>query len=171
MMDCKQCQDHILEQRPAPAASAAAHMAGCAGCARLFAAVQQSSALLDEFAAPEPSPFFDTRFYARMSEVKREEAAAPAGFFARLRAPRFALAGALAVALAFAVPGFLKKDPRPAVKPQTAVAVDPQKGTAVADLQALEDQEVYAEIDLLDEIEGVVVETNPANNSENGTKL
>lgn len=171
MMDCKQCQDHILDHAAAPAASVAAHISTCAECARLLAAVQQSSALLDEFTAPEPSPFFDTRFYARLSEVKREEASAPAGFFARLSTPRFALAGALAVALAFAVPSFMKKDPGPGVKQQTAVAVNAQKGTAVADLQALENQDVYAEIDLLDEIEGVVVETNAANDSENGTKL
>lgn len=171
MMDCKQCQDQILELRAAPAGLVAAHLAGCAGCARLLAAVQQSSALLDEFAAPDPSPYFDTRFYARLNESKREEAAAPAGLFARLRAPRFALAGALALALAFAVPGFLKKDPGTAAKQQATVAVRAQMGTAVADLQALEDQELYAEIDLLDEIDGAVVETDAAHDSGNRTKL
>lgn len=171
MIDCKQCQDHILDKRTAPGTPAAVHIAACSECARLLTAVQQSSALLDEFTAPEPSPFFDTRFYARLNEVKREEAASPIGFFARFRLPRFALAGALALALAFAVPSFLKKDPGPAVKQDvTTAAVDAQKGSAVADLQALENQALYAEIDLLDEIEGVV-DTNSARTGKNGTKL
>ncbi|AFL87451.1 hypothetical protein Terro_1132 [Terriglobus roseus DSM 18391] len=45
-------------------------------------AMQEMMALLDDWKAPEPSPWFDARMMARFrEEVQRE----PEGFFARLR--------------------------------------------------------------------------------------
>lgn len=45
-------------------------------------AMQQVMALLDEWQAPEPSPWFDARMMARFRE---EQQRAPEGLFARLR--------------------------------------------------------------------------------------
>lgn len=45
-------------------------------------AMQQMMALLDEWKAPEPSPWFDSRMMARFRE---EQARPPEGIFAKLR--------------------------------------------------------------------------------------
>lgn len=45
-------------------------------------AMHEMMALLDEWKAPEPSPWFDARMMARFRE---EQQRAPEGFFARLR--------------------------------------------------------------------------------------
>ena len=68
-------------------------------------AMQEMMALLDDWKAPEPSPWFDARMMARFrEEVQRE----PEGFFARLRdrflygntaAMKPMLAGAMALLL------------------------------------------------------------------------
>ncbi len=50
------------------------HIASCAGCAAHLHDLQKTMALLDEWQAPEPSPYFDTRLQARL----REEMARPA---------------------------------------------------------------------------------------------
>ncbi len=71
------------------------HLLGCPDCAGKLAGIRQTMALLDEWQAPDPSPYFDTRLAARM----REERAQPvrAGWLSWFRAP--ALAGALALVL------------------------------------------------------------------------
>ena len=42
------------------------HIASCAGCAVHLRDLQKTMALLDEWQAPEPSPYFDTRLQARL---------------------------------------------------------------------------------------------------------
>src|SRR5881227_1100008 len=92
-MDCAKVQEQMLDNMNAAPASPdisrdiSAHMAGCAECAQLWQAMQATSAAMDEWISPEPSPYFNTRFQARLAEVKREEAAAPRGIFAWLRSP------------------------------------------------------------------------------------
>ena len=65
--------------------------------------LQETFALLDEWTAPEPSAYFDTRLHARLRE---EQMAQPEGFFERARSfllfstgrhLRPAIAGALAL--------------------------------------------------------------------------
>ena len=74
--------DMLLDPAKAPA-KVQAHVAGCGDCRAELAELQATMALLDEWKTPEPSPYFLTRFNARMRE---ERAAAPAGWLARLRA-------------------------------------------------------------------------------------
>ena len=50
------------------------HLQSCAACAEELVALQQTMTLLEEWPAPEPSPYFNTRLRARM----RDEVAAPA---------------------------------------------------------------------------------------------
>jgi hypothetical protein len=59
------------------------HVEQCAPCRAELADLKATMALLDTWEGPEPSPYFITRLDARMRE---ERQAAPAGFFARLRA-------------------------------------------------------------------------------------
>ncbi len=56
------------------------HVAGCEECRRQVEELRATMALLDTWEAPEPNPYFMTRFHARL----REERAVPAGWAARL---------------------------------------------------------------------------------------
>ena len=115
-------------------------------------------ALLDEWQAPEPSPYFDTRLQARLSEERREEMARPAaGWFRWLRRPAWAMslaavmfAGALTVGVinkSLFLSGTIATQP-----PSLGLPVEP--GTAVGDLQALDrNDELYADFDMLDELQ------------------
>jgi hypothetical protein len=129
------------------------HLAGCAACAGKMAEFRQTMALLDEWRAPEPSPYFDVRLQARL----REEMAKPqAGWMAWLRRP--VLAAALTVLMAIGVGLFFSKGGRIYNSGDDEVAVmDSQAtepGTAVSDLQALEkNHDLYSDFDLLDDLE------------------
>ena len=57
------------------------HVAGCESCRGQIEELRSTMALLDSWEAPEPNPFFMTRFQARLDE---ERQAVPAGFAARL---------------------------------------------------------------------------------------
>lgn len=63
--------------------SAKAHVAECESCGRELAELQATMAALDDWTAPEPSPYFFTRLNAKMRE---EREAAPVGWLARIRA-------------------------------------------------------------------------------------
>ena len=128
------------------------HLLGCAACSSKLAEMRQTMALLDEWEAPEPSPYFDTRLAARM----REERAKPqrSAWLSWFRAP--ALAGALALVLMVA--GGVKwfsggSSPNPNIDAATATA--PAKpGTAVGDLQMLDkNEDLYANFDVLDDLQ------------------
>ena len=108
-MNCKTCQTALPDLLLNPAASgnvaARAHITGCAECARELASLEATMSLLDLWKAPAVSPWFDQKLAVRLRE---EQAAAPAGFFERLRTRllfntgrqlRPALAGAMAVLL------------------------------------------------------------------------
>lgn len=159
-MNCERFRDQMLDAlqgRVSAELQLEDHVRACPACARELAALKQTSALLEEWPAPEVSPYFNSRLRARL----REQAAAPVGWWAWVRKP--ALAAAFAILLVAGI-GVLDLS-----KPQTKVlqgpvALRPQPkahtGTAVADLQTLDqNQELYANFDLLDEIP--VEQANP----------
>lgn len=76
-MDMK-LADLLLSSRPA-AANVQAHLADCEQCQADLNELKATMNLLDDWKAPEPSPYFMTRLGARMRE---ERAAAPTGWFA-----------------------------------------------------------------------------------------
>jgi len=129
------------------------HLAGCVACAGKLEEFRQTMALLDEWRAPEPSPYFDVRLQARL----REEMAKPqAGWLAWFRRP--VLAAALTVLMAVGVGLFFSKGSGIYSPGDDEVAVvDSQAtepGTAVSDLQALEkNHDLYSDFDLLDDLE------------------
>ncbi|MGO9403650.1 MAG: anti-sigma factor family protein [Terriglobales bacterium] len=132
------------------------HIASCDACAAHLAALQKTMALLDEWQAPEPSPYFDTRLEARLSEARRAEMARrAAGWLSWTRRPAWAMSLAAVVfagALLVSNKSLLLTATIPTKPPSLGLPVEP--GTAVGDLQALErNDELYADFDMLDELQ------------------
>lgn len=120
------------------------HLRNCAGCAGKLEEFRRTMALLDEWQAPEPSPYFDGRLRARL----REEAAKPTAWWQWLRKP--ALAVSLAVCLVASITLF-RSD---AGYRNEQIAVTAEPGTAVGDLQALDkNNELYSDFDVLDDLQ------------------
>jgi len=129
------------------------HIASCNECATHLLDLQKTMALLDEWQAPEPSPYFDTRLQARL----REEMARPhAAWFSWLRRP--AWAGSLAAVI---IAGALVVGNKSYISQTETIATNPpslglpvEPGTAVGDLQALDrNDDLYADFDVLDELQ------------------
>ncbi|MBZ5682965.1 MAG: hypothetical protein LAO24_22980 [Acidobacteriia bacterium] len=152
--------DEIREKMPDVAAGLIAatgdeskHLATCDACAGKLAEFRQTMALLDEWQAPEPSPYFDVRLQARL----REEMAKPqAGWLQWFRRP--VLATALTLLMGIGVGLFFTRgrgiyNPGPDQSiAENFGSVEP--GSAVSDLQALEkNHELYADFELLDDLQ------------------
>lgn len=122
------------------------HLKTCAACAGRLEEFRRTMALLDEWHAPEPSPYFDVRLMARV----REERAKPSGWLYWLRKP------ALAVSLAVLMVGsftLIRTDAgRNGMVTESGIVSAPP-GTAVGDLQALDkNSELYSDFELLDDL-------------------
>lgn len=151
-MNCEQVREHLLKlagKDAAPIPAVEEHLHECRQCAAELASLRQTMALLEEWTAPEPSPYFDVRLRARL----REEAERPASWWAWTRKP--ALAAALVLLVAAGVSlfrGGARLEPTVAPRPVAAVVSAPP-GTAVGDLQALDkDEDLYANFDMLDDL-------------------
>jgi anti-sigma factor RsiW len=124
------------------------HLSGCPACASKLEKLRKTMALLDEWQAPEPSPYFDTRLQARL----REEAAQPAtaAWWHWFRNPALAASLALMMMIAGGVSFFTGK---PTVDKNAPVIVA-APGTAVGDLQQLDkNHDIYADFDVLDDLQ------------------
>src|SRR5271169_575592 len=160
-MDCKQIQELLPDLAAGMEVSTPEvqkHIASCAACSAQLHDFQKTMALLDEWQAPEPSPYFDTRLQARL----REEMAQPAASWYRRFMPnlwlRPAWVGSAAavifmVALAIGNKSYLVQTETIATNPPS-LSVPVQPGTAVGDLQALEkNDDLYADFDMLDDLQ------------------
>ena len=161
-MDCNEIRELLPSLAAAAGINASTpepevekHIASCAACAAHLRDLQKTMALLDEWQAPEPSPYFDTRLQARL----REEMARPhAGWLNWLRRPAWAMslaavmfAGALVVGIGSK--SYIAETETIATKPPS-LGLPVQPGTAVGDLQALErNDELYADFDVLDDLQ------------------
>lgn len=153
--------EEIREMMPELASSGAAmtpqiseHFAGCAACAGELEEFRKAMALLDEWQAPEPSPYFDVRLQARL----REEMSRPQpGWLAWFRQP--VLAAALTVLMALGVGLFFNQRGGVYNSGREIAGIDSptaaaEPGTAVSDLQSLEkNHDLYSDFDLLDDLE------------------
>ncbi len=120
------------------------HLRVCAACAGTLTEFRKTMALLDEWQAPEPSPYFDVRLRARLRE---QAATQPAGWWAWARRP--ALAVSLAVVMVAGVTIY-RIERKPGKGPSPAPIVDAriEPGTAVGDLQTLDkNHDVFTDSD------------------------
>lgn len=91
MMDCTTTRSQMADLLLSPAevnAAVHAHVKACARCRAELTALQATMAALDAWPAPEPSPYFMTRFAARLREERAKE---PTGWRAWLPHWRAAL--------------------------------------------------------------------------------
>lgn len=163
-MDCKQIKERLPDlaagmETPTPEVEK--HIASCEACSAQLHDFQKTMALLDEWQAPEPSPYFDTRLQARLRE---EMARPPVRWYSwltqgRMMGPAWVMSVALVlftVALAIGNRSYISyfsQTETIATKPP-ALALPVQPGTAVGDLQALEkNADLYADFDVLDELQ------------------
>jgi anti-sigma factor RsiW len=116
-----------------------AHVSQCSACTEELGSMRKTMALLDEWEAPEPSPYFLTRLRAH---VKEEREKAPASMFGWLRRPM--LAAALATVLAAG-----------GVIYRLTVATPPPDNGAVADIESLDkNHDLIIDTDLVNELTG-----------------
>jgi hypothetical protein len=154
-MKCKQVREEFFGLASATAASPAIddHVRHCVECGQKLAEFRQTMSLLDEWKAPEPSPYFDARLGARLREVE-----APRTVGAWLRdaispftatGRRVALGIAMTLLLGIGVALF-----QPSHSPKQAASNPPvATGSAVSDLQALDkNADLYENFDLLDDV-------------------
>jgi hypothetical protein len=141
---------------PEPEREVAKHIASCADCAAHLRDLQKTMALLDEWQAPEPSPYFDTRLQARLREEMARPATAWLHWLNRLRHPAWAMSLAAVIfagALLVGGKSYISQTETIATRPPS-LGLPVQPGTAVGDLQALErNDELYADFDVLDELQ------------------
>jgi len=160
-MDCKEIKE-LLPDLAAGMETATPevekHLASCDVCSAQLHDFQKTMALLDEWQAPEPSPYFDTRLQARLRE---EMARPPERWYSwltqgRVFRPAWAMSAAavlFAVVLAIGNRSYIVQTETIATKPPSPT-LPAQPGTAVGDLQALEtNHELYADFDVLDELQ------------------
>jgi len=125
------------------------HLAVCPACAGEVASLRQTMDLLDEWQAPEPSPYFSARLRARMRE---EHTAQSPGWLAWLRRPAVVTAAAalLAVGMGLLEGAHWKSDHRQTIAgngSSSAVSV-----SAVNDLQYLDSHaDLFSDFDALDD--------------------
>ncbi len=148
-MNCNEIRERMPEVAAGfseATADESKHMESCGACAGELTAMRATMAVLDEWQVPEPSPYFDVRFQARL----REEMAKPqAGWLRWFRRP--VLAAALTVILGVGVGVFVTKDKTEQGPP--VAGIDPGPGTAVSDLQALENNhDMYSDFEMLDDL-------------------
>jgi len=155
-MNCRtireQLPDVALGTTPAPP-EVEAHLAGCRECEGTLEALRATMSLLDEWKAPEPSPFWDVRMQARLREEQQK--VVQSGLLQWFRRPVFSVAAALCliVGIGFYQMGrFLHEGENP---PTIAMHIPAPTGTAVSDLQYLDNHlDLLQNFDALDALDG-----------------
>jgi len=148
-MNCNDVRENLIELLTGGQADpqVTAHVSQCNACTAELASLQDTMALLDEWEASEPSPYFLTRLRAHVKE-EREKAPA-AKWVAWLRRP--VLAVSLATMLAAGGLLYRLVD----VTQQPSSEGQPQVGTAVADIESLDkNHDLLIDTDLVNELTG-----------------
>jgi hypothetical protein len=147
-MNCNDVRENLIELLAEGQAdpAVATHVKECADCARELESLRQTMAVLDEWEAPEPSPYFLTRLQAH---VRDDQGKQPEGWLSWLRQPW--LAAALATVLVVGSGVYLVIGPPP---PPPGPEV-----SAVNDLESLDkNHDLYVNSGLLDELSGAAPE-------------
>jgi len=124
------------------------HLRSCAACAEELAAFKQTMALLDDWQAPEPSPYFGSRVRALMRE---EASVQPSGWLAWLRRPVAAAAAMVLVVVGVSLFEVGNFQDRNTLATNDGVVRVNVSGNAVSDLQYLDkNADLFSEFDALD---------------------
>src|SRR5262250_1918143 len=101
-MNCHDVRENLIELLAQGQADPAlvTHVKECGNCARELESLRKTMALLDEWEAPEPTPYFLTRLQAH---VREEQGKRPEGWLAWLRQPWLATALAAVLVVASGV--------------------------------------------------------------------
>jgi hypothetical protein len=147
-MTCKDARENLIELLGQGQADPilATHVKECAGCNSELESLRKTMALLDEWEAPEPSPYFLTRLNAH---VREEQSKQPGGWLARFRQPWLSAAMAAILVIGGAVYLGVRGPSDAGDIHEVAV------GSAVSDLESLDkNHDLYVNSDLLDELSG-----------------
>jgi len=145
-MNCNDVRENLIELLTEGQAdpAVATHVKECGNCARELESLRKTMALLDEWEAPEPSPYFLTRLQAH---VRGEQGKQPEGWLAWVRKPWLATALATVLVVGSGVYLYIGPPPPP-----------PEVG-AVTDLESLDkNHDLYTNSVLLDELSGAAPE-------------
>jgi anti-sigma factor RsiW len=144
--------DIALGVHPAPP-EIEAHLGECRQCAETLEALRATMNLMDEWEAPEPSPFWDVRLQARLREEQNRRAS---GWLHWFRRPALSIAAALCLVAGIGFVHFERSLMHSGGSSQ--VAGIPHKapaGTAVSDLQYLDkNSNLLQNFDALDYMDG-----------------
>ena len=147
-MNCNNIRENLIELLADGPASPEikAHVAQCSACAQELESLRKTMLLLDEWEAPEPSPYFLTRLKAHAREERETSRSA---VWTRLRRPALALS----LAAVLAVGG---------VTYQMLRSTEPVSDSgAVSDLESLDkNHDLYVNSDLVDDVAGLNQQQN-----------
>jgi len=147
----REYMEAVLSGPEAVSVEAQEHIRGCADCARELASFAETMALLNEWQAPEPSPYFHSRLQARLRE--QAATASAQGWFSWLRRPLAAAVAAVLLALGISLleMNHFTEHNTLATNDSGVVRVVSAPGTAVGDLQYLDkNADLFSEFDALD---------------------
>jgi anti-sigma factor RsiW len=153
-MNCKDIREQLFDLTMPGAEQAsdavARHVAECSVCAAELNSLRKTMAALDEWKAPEPSPYFNVRLQARLREEKARERSPFGVVLGWLKMGWLQVrwqpvtAAALSFAIAVGVIVYQSGGPTGQQLP------NPASKAAIADLQLLEKNgDVYKNFDLL----------------------
>jgi anti-sigma factor RsiW len=148
-MNCNDVRENLIELISGGPADpqVTAHVSQCSNCTAELASLRKTMALLDEWEAPEPSPYFLTRMRAHLKE-EREKAPA-SRWVAWLRRPVLAVSLATILAAGGLTYRLIEMQ-QPSGETGT-----PQPGTAVADIESLDkNHDLIIDSDLVNELTG-----------------
>jgi anti-sigma factor RsiW len=158
-MSCNELRDQLVDVACGTEASAEVtkHVESCATCATTLNELRKTMSLLDEWQAPEPSPYFDVRLQARLRE---EHQKAHASWLDWFRKPVLGAAAALLIAAAVGLMQTHDAGSRPGPSSPTQYVA----GTASGDLQFLDkNADLVQDFDALDALD-TSVDNGPATN-------
>jgi hypothetical protein len=154
-MNCREVKENLPDLLLAPkqvSAEVRAHVDSCAECGKELKELEATMALMDQWEAPEVSPYFDTRMAVLLRE---EQQSAPAGWLERVRARlmfgsrvsmRPLMAGAMALVVAAGVGTYAGFGGFSPTKPASA------QSPVIRDLQSMDDNaQMYQQLNSLDQ--------------------
>ncbi len=140
-------QANAYETEPEPEVSG--HLVGCADCRAHGARLELLNELLDNDEGTEPRPGFDTRFFARLEELKAgEHEGAPAR--ARARWLRWLMAAVPVVAAATLLVMTIAPDAGPALEDDLSLAMELEMIEEIEVVRSLDEIEAYEILAQLD---------------------